>query len=71
MKINKLYLHLFKKSRLGYLYQLEKGVYLSFDTNLKYNGIECFYLSTSYDYLEEKASKKLNILLNRGILDLV
>ena len=71
MKINNSYLHLFKKSRQCYLYQLEKGVYLSFDNNLTYNGIECFYVLSSYDYLEEKANKKLNILLNRGILELV
>lgn len=71
MKINESYLHLFKKSYNSYLYQLEKGSYLCFSKNLKYNGIVCFYTPKTYDYLEEIANKKLNILFNRGILELV
>lgn len=72
MKINKTYLHLFKKGKFCYLYQLFRGVYLSFDAqDLTYTGIECFYLPKSIDYLESQAEKKLNTLFVRGILELL
>ena len=40
MKINKLYLDMFKKSKLGYIYLVKKGIYLIFDEKtLEYKGI--------------------------------
>ena len=45
LRINKNYLHLFKKIHNEYLYQCEKGVYLAFDLkDLEYIGIETYYL---------------------------
>lgn len=40
MKINKLYLNMFKKSPLGYIYPVRKGIYIIFDEEtLEYKGV--------------------------------
>lgn len=71
MKINKSYLHLFKKYKSSYLYYLDNGVFLRFDyKELIFTGLECFYTPRDIDTLEKKAQCKLNLLLNRGILDI-
>lgn len=69
MKINKSYLHLFKKVRSEYLYKVINGVYLAFDTySLEYIGIELFYLPKDIEFVNKKADKLLDILIYDEIL---
>lgn len=59
--INYNYLEFFKKSGKNYLYMVEKGIYLSFDENLRYKGLETYYNISNQNYvkLEAKALAKL------------
>ena len=64
MKINKSYLHLFKRGYNEYLYKVSNGVYLAFDKNtLDYIGIELFYLPKDIEYINKKADRLLDILI--------
>ena len=70
MKINKSYLHLFKKVRSEYLYKLVNGIYLAFDKNtLEYIGIEMYFLPKDIEYINKKADKVLDILIYDEIID--
>ena len=44
MKINRNYIERFIKTKTGYYYPLSRGLYLSFDKDGYYIGIEMFYL---------------------------
>ena len=69
MKINKSYLHLFKKVRSEYLYKVVNGIYLAFDIkSLEYIGLEMYYLPKDIEYIENKAHKLLNILMYNEII---
>lgn len=69
IKINKEYKHLFIKTRYGYLYPVEKGVYLSFDKDKSYIGIEYFYLPHDFKKIEKNCDIKLQELLSKNILE--
>ena len=43
MKINRNYIERFIKTKTGYYYPLSRGLYLSFDKDGYYIGIEMFY----------------------------
>lgn len=50
MKINKNYLHRFKKYSYGYMFMIKRGVFLLFDKDtLEYKGI-----FTMFNYKEDK-----------------
>lgn len=66
--INKNYLHLFKKLNREYIYPVQKGIYLAFDSdNFEYIGIEMFYLAPIS--IENVCDDKLKQLLSLGVLE--
>lgn len=68
--INKNYLDRFIKSRIEYLYPVNKGVYLAFDKkSLEYIGLEMFVLYSNN--IEKEEDNKLNELLAKGILEVI
>lgn len=68
--INKNYLDRFIKSRIEYLYPVNKGVYLAFDKkSLEYIGLEMFILYSNN--IEKEKDNKLNELLSKGILEVI
>lgn len=72
IQINNTQLHRFKKTRLEYLYQVSKGIYLAFDIDsLEYIGIEMFYFPNDIKLIEKECDNKLNELISKNILILV
>lgn len=68
--INKNYLHFFIRSRIEYLYPINKGVYLAFDRkSLEYIGLEMFVLYSNK--IEKQEDKKLKELISKGILEVI
>ena len=68
--INKAYLHLFKKMNHEYIYTVSKGIYLAFDDeDLRYIGIEMFYLPYNQKEIDKQCDITLNDLLSKGILE--
>lgn len=67
--INKAYLDRFKKIHCEYLYSVTKGIYLAFDLDLNYIGIEMFYLPYNQIEVEKQCESVLNELLSKGILE--
>lgn len=67
--INKAYLDRFKKIHCEYLYSVTKGIYLAFDLDLEYIGIEMFYLPYNHIEVEKQCESVLNELLSKGILE--
>ena len=67
MKINNAYLDRFIKTRTGYYYPLSKGLYLSFDNDGYYIGIEMFYLPSIK--VENQASDLLNKLISLDYIE--
>lgn len=65
IKINFSYLYKFKQYSYGYMYKVINGVYLRFNNNFEYVGLDTFYniSNKSYIRLEEDA---LNTLLKLG-----
>ena len=58
MKINKNYIHKFKKFSYGYLFMIKTGVFLLFDKNtLEYKGVFNFIPYKEDKELEEKINK--------------
>ena len=68
MKINKAYEDRFIKSKTGYYYPLSKGLYLSFDEDGYYIGIEMYYLPSIK--IENEASELLNKLISLDYLEI-
>lgn len=71
IKINKEYRHLFIRTRHGYLYPVEKGIYLYFDKDRSYQGIEEFYLPPDYKKIQKNCDIKLEELLSKNILEVI
>lgn len=68
--INQCYLDKFSKYNSEYLYQIDRGLYLAFDSeDLSYIGIEMFYLAPM-KYVHKKENECIENLLSRNILDL-
>lgn len=67
--INKAYLDRFKKIHCEYLYSVTKGIYLAFDLDLQYIGIEMFYLPYNQKEIDKQCNITLNDLLSKGILE--
>lgn len=67
--INKAYLDRFKKIHCEYLYSVTKGIYLAFDLDLQYIGIEMFYLPYNQKEIDKQCESVLNELLSKGILE--
>lgn len=68
--INKQYIHYFKKILNEYMYPLQKGIYLAFNINdLKYIGLEMFYLPYNIKSVYNKEDILLNDLLSKDILE--
>lgn len=71
MKINRAYLHLFKRSNNCYLLQIKKGIYLAFDKqDYHYIGVKMFYAPKNINYYETIADRQMYYLFNKGILEL-
>ena len=68
MKINNSYLDRFIKTKTGYYYPLSRGLYLSFDEEGYYIGIEMFYLPSIK--VENEASDLLNKLISLNYIDI-
>lgn len=68
--INRQYLHLFKKLNHEYIYTVSKGIYLAFDDeDLRYIGVEMFYLPHNTKLIDKVCEIKLEELLSKGILE--
>ena len=67
MKINNSYLDRFIKTKTGYFYLLSRGLYLSFNKEGYYVGIEMFYLPSVK--VENEASDLLNKLISLNYID--
>ena len=67
MKINNNYLNRFNKSKTGFYYPVTKGIYLSFDEEGYYIGIEMFYLP-KYN-IDKYCEKTLNKLISLGYIE--
>ena len=67
MKINNSYKDKFIKSKTGYYYPLSRGLYLSFDEDGFYIGIEMMYLPSIN--VEKEALKLLNRLISIDYLE--
>lgn len=68
IKINKHQTRFFIRSKTGYFYPVEKGVYLYFDKSLEYKGIELFFKGDFRRY-EKEADKMINDLISKDILE--
>lgn len=72
MKINQEYLYLFKKLKKEYVYQLSKGIYLSFDSDtLEYLGIILFYEPYDNSKVGKMEIELLNNMLSSGVIDYI
>ena len=67
--INNAYLDRFKLAHHEYLYTVSKGIYLAFDEDLSYIGIEMFYLPHNPKEIDKQCDITLNDLLSKGILE--
>lgn len=67
IKINKNQIHRFRKIKEGYLYPITQGIYLGFDKNLEYTGIEFFY-AYGYKKINQVAEEKLEDLIAKDLL---
>lgn len=67
--INKAFLHLFKKMNHEYIYTVSKGIYLAFNLDLQYIGIEMFYFPYNQKEIDKQCYITLNDLLSKGILE--
>lgn len=68
IRINKNQIHRFRKIKNGYLYPISQGVYLGFNKNLEYIGLEIFY-SYGYSRLNLIAEEKLEDLIAKDLLE--
>ena len=68
--INKEKIKLFKEYSKGYLYPMDKGVYLCFKKSGAYEGVHLMFLG-SVEFYEHKADQYLQFMLRRGLLDFV
>lgn len=68
MRINKNYLNRFIKTKSDYLYPIKNGIYLAFNKDYEYKGVEMFY---SYDYVkvEKVAEEKLEELIAKDLIE--
>jgi len=66
-RINNEKINLFKRYYLGYLYPLDKGVFMCFKKNGEYEGVKLMFLG-SIEFYEHKADEMLPILEKRGLL---
>lgn len=69
MKINRNYIERFIKTKTGYYYPLSRGLYLSFDKDGYYIGIEMFYLPSIQ--VEGEATKLLNKMISLDYIEIV
>lgn len=67
MKINNSYIDRFTKSRSGYYYPVTKGIYLSFNQEGFYIGVEMFYLP-KYN-VDKYCEGVLNKLISLGYVE--
>lgn len=67
MKINNSYIDRFTKSRSGYYYPVIKGIYLAFDNDGYYIGVEMYYLP-KYN-VDKYCEETLNKLLSLGYVE--
>lgn len=67
MKINNSYINRFTKSKSGYYYPVSKGIYLSFDKEGYYIGIEMFYIP-KYN-VDKYSDKTLRKLISLGYIE--
>lgn len=68
--INEGYTHLFKKFSGEYVYPVTKGIYLAFDYDKRYIGVEMFYRPYNSNLIYKTCDIKLNDLLSKGILEI-
>lgn len=68
MKINKAYLSRFMKVKTGYIYPLKSGIYLHFNNDLEYSGIDIF-IKNMYKGIDNIAYEKLSELIARDFVE--
>lgn len=68
IRINKIYIDRFKKTRNGYYYMIAKGIFLNFDLDLIYEGYNIMYLSP-IKVIDKIVNEGINNLLNKGLLE--
>lgn len=69
MKINQTQIHRFKRIIGGYIYPITNGVYLAFNDDLTYRGIEMFY-NYGYTKINKVAEEKLEELIAKDLIEI-
>lgn len=67
-RINNAKIELFKPYSKGYLYPMDKGVYLCFKKSGIYEGVHLMFLG-NVEFYEHKADQYLKYMLARGLLE--
>ena len=70
IKINKLYLNRFTRTINGYNYIVNYGVYLSFNKELEYQGVETYYNPYNIGKVYQQCERKLGELYAKGLVDI-
>lgn len=68
MRINNIYTYKFIKTRNGYLYPVKSGIYLHFNNDLEYAGVEIF-IKNMYKGIDNVAYEKLRELISRDFVE--
>ena len=68
--INKEKIKVFKPYSRGYLYPMERGVYLCFKKSGIYEGVHLMFLG-DVEFYEHKADEFLPYMLRRGLLEYI
>lgn len=68
IRINKIYIDRFKKTRYGYYYVVGTGALLNFDLDLTYEGYTVMYL-TRIKETDKMINEKINNLIVKGLLE--
>ena len=68
VKINKIYIDRFKKTKYGYYLAIGKGILLNFNNNLEYEGYSNMY-NINYKTLETKINEYINLLISKSLLE--
>lgn len=69
IKIKEEYLNRFTKTQCGYGYMVYYGVYLSFNYDLEYQGVETYFNPVNIGKCYQEAERKLGELYAKGLVE--
>ena len=70
IRINKEYLNRFTRTINGYHFIVSYGVYLSFNNELEYQGVETYFNPFNIGKVYQEAERKLGELYAKGLLEI-